>query len=497
MLSSLTRRAARSYATLKPAPFGQPRPESHPHLLKEGEMTGGIQSAEYAARRARLVDALPDDSIVVAAAAPINYRYRQNSNFWYLTGWAEHNAAIIIQKSASSSRGYKLSAFVAPKDENEELWDGARTGLDAAAGLLGADEVYDYKRFVPELQRVLNTSAAVTYVESEGNRTTSAGVPHYVQRTRDPDPWLLEFFTSPRTPRRRDLKRELAKLRTVKSPAEQEVMRAAAEITARAHTKTMCYAKPGLGEAQLEAHFAYLCARDGAQRPAYVPVVASGANALAIHYVANNALLESGEMVLMDAGCEYNGYASDLSASSVVCRVLCYYHSEPSYFPARTFPVNGTFTSPQADLYAAVLSVQKASIPLCTADAGYNAHDLYFHACRLLHAELTRLGFDLKEREVERVLCPHGVSHSVGIDLHEPHFDSSEKLKEGMVITVEPGVYIPPLPRYPKHFYGLGIRIEDEVLVQKDHSVVLTSSAPKEIVDVEGACQDVLRLGAM
>ncbi|KZV79651.1 Creatinase/aminopeptidase [Exidia glandulosa HHB12029] len=484
MLSSLTRRAARSYATLKPAPFGQPRLESHPHLLKEGEMTGGIQSAEYAARRARLVDALPDDSIVVAAAAPIKYmtenifyRYRQNSNFWYLTGWAEHDAAIIIQKSASSSRGYKLSAFVAPKDENEELWDGARTGLDAAADFLGADEVYDYKRFVPELQRVLNTSAAVTYVESEGNRTTNAGVPHYVQRARDPDPWLLEFFTSPRTPRRRDLKRELAKLRVVKSPAEQEVMRAAADITARAHTKTMCYVQPGLGEAQLEAHFAYLCARDGAQRPAYVPVVASGsANALAIHYVANNALLESGEMVLMDAGCEYNGYASDLT---------------------RTFPVNGTFTSPQADLYAAVLSVQKACIPLCTADAGYNAHDLYFHACRLLHAELTRLGFDLKEREVERVLCPHGVSHSVGIDLHEPHFDSSEKLKEGMVITVEPGVYVPPLPQYPKHFHGLGIRIEDEVLVRKDHSVVLTLSAPKEIVDVEGACQDVLGLGAM
>ncbi|EJD54152.1 Creatinase/aminopeptidase [Auricularia subglabra TFB-10046 SS5] len=471
--------AARCYATVKPAPFGQPRPETHPHLLKPGEITPGIQAAEYEARRTRLMDALPSNSVVVAVAAPVkymsgsamadtpcSYRYRQDSNLFYLTGWQEPSAAVVMRKS-SAGRGYELTAFVQPRDPQEELWEGARTGLDAAVSILNADQVFEYDRFLDHFHSLVKDDHVV-FVDSD-----LRDVPHWV-KGRNVDSSLSEFFGSRK--KRRSLRAELGRYRAIKSPAEQAIMRQAADITADAHTKTMCYTKAGLTEAQLEAHFTYVTARAGSQRLAYVPVVASGANGLAIHYVANTAQVEDGELVLMDAGCEYNGYASDLS---------------------RTWPVSGTFTSPQRDLYAAVLSVQKAMINLCTEASGMTSHDLQFHCCQLLSAELARLGFNLRDRDLERIIFPHAVSHSVGVDLHEPNFDAAMKLQAGMVITIEPGIYVPPHSCFPSHFHNQAIRIEDEILVQETNATVLTASAPKELVDVEAACQDFLHLGSL
>jgi len=249
-------------------------------------------------------------------------------------------------------------------------------------------------------------------------------------------------------------------------------MKASAEISARAHAKTMRFAQPGLSEANLHAHFEYICARGGAQRPAYVPVVASGENALIIHYTRNDHLLRDGELVLMDAGGEYNGYASDIS---------------------RTFPVNGTFTAPQRDLYAALLTTQKALVKECAVTRGHSLDSLHRHSVDLLRAELTRVGLPCPGPVLERVLYPHYLTHPIGIDLHESGtVERSAPLKEGMVITIEPGVYVPADPQFPKHFHGLGMRIEDEVLVGTEHPVVLSASAPKEIEDVEGACQGAL-----
>ncbi|OBZ71886.1 Intermediate cleaving peptidase 55 [Grifola frondosa] len=252
-------------------------------------------------------------------------------------------------------------------------------------------------------------------------------------------------------------------------------MRAAADISARAHTKTMCFAQPDISEHVLAAHFEYLCAREGSQRPAYVPVIASGANALIIHYTANNQLVRDGEMVLIDAACEYNGYASDIT---------------------RTFPASGSFTSAQAELYGAVLAAQKHLVGLCSVSTGHSLAQLHRLSCDALGAELTRIGFELPlGAGTLDTLYPHFVGHPVGIDLHESsHFDRNEPLKAGMVITIEPGVYVPPLPQFPKHFHNMGIRIEDEVLVGEDHPVVLSVNAPKEIADIEGACQGMLGL---
>jgi len=221
-------------------------------------------------------------------------------------------------------------------------------------------------------------------------------------------------------------------------------------------------------------HFEYLCSLSGSQRLAYVPVVASGPNALIIHYTSNNQVIQDGEMILMDAGCEYNGYASDIT---------------------RTYPASGTFTEPQKELYTAVLSAQKALIGLCTESAQLNLHDLHRKSCELLKQELNQIGFKLQTGDLERVLYPHFLSHPIGIDLHESsNFNRGEYLKSGMIITVEPGIYVPPTANFPKHFHNMGIRIEDEVLIGPKHPVILSVSAPKEVVDIEGACQGVLGL---
>jgi len=280
---------------------------------------------------------------------------------------------------------------------------------------------------------------------------------------------LLDSFSSSK---RKPLAPEVGRLRAIKREAEQRVMHAAADISARAHAKTMRFTEPNMSEHTIAAHFEYLCAREGSQRPAYVPVVASGANALTIHYTANDQLVQGGELVLVDAGCEYNGYASDIT---------------------RTYPANGKFSPAQAELYSAVLDAQKELVSLCSASAGYSLAQLHRASCDLLRKELERIGLPCTNGGSLSELYPHYLGHPVGIDLHESsHFERNESLKAGMVITIEPGIYVPPSTSYPTHFHNIGIRIEDEVLVGEEHPVVLSANAPKEIADVEGACQGLL-----
>jgi len=285
----------------------------------------------------------------------------------------------------------------------------------------------------------------------------------------------------------RDLKREVARFRSVKSLSEQALLKKAADVSGLAHTKTMRFAnmREALPEASLAAHFEYICMLEGAQRMAYVPVVASGANALVIHYTSNDNLVQNGDLVLVDAGCELNGYASDIT---------------------RTYPTSptGRFTTPQAELYSAVLATLKHCTSLCTESSRLSLYDLHTESCRVLARELNKLGFGLREggmpggagnTEIEKELYPHFLSHPVGIDLHEANGNRSSTLQSGMVITVEPGIYVPASPKFPPQYHNIGIRIEDEVLVQKDHPIVLSANAPKELADVEAACQGLLGTG--
>ncbi|TFK64905.1 peptidase M24 [Pluteus cervinus] len=490
----LCRRRAlhRSYATealsidstSKPSSFGQPLFQSHPHLLQPDELTPGIPSEDYELRRKRLMDSLPSGSAVVSVAAPMKflsgnifYKYRQASDFWYLTGFEEPDSAVILEKT-SCSKGYKMILFSAGKNSEKEKWEGAKTGFLQAGTIFRADDALPIDSFATYLKSVTSNCSTI-FVDlppthtRRGPRGTTKSIMKYLSAhsSRSDHDAVIDALSSSK---RKPLAPEVGRLRTIKSIAERDVMRAAADISGRAHAKTMRFTRPGLSEAALAAHFEYLCSLSGAQRLAYVPVVASGPNALIIHYTSNNQVIREGEIVLIDAGCEYNGYASDIT---------------------RSYPATGKFTEPQRDLYSAVLTTQKALIQLCHESAGLSLYELHRKSCELLRVELLQIGFSLYSGDLERILYPHFLSHPIGIDLHEStHFDRTSSLKEGMVITIEPGIYVPPTPNFPRHFHNIGIRIEDEVLVGKTNPVVLSVTAPKEIADVEGACQGLLGL---
>ncbi|EUC56269.1 Xaa-pro aminopeptidase [Rhizoctonia solani AG-3 Rhs1AP] len=438
------------------------------------------------------MDSLPVGSVVLCTSAELKYmsssiyKFRQSSNFWYLTGIEEQDAAVMLQK-ISDGKGYKMYLCVKEKDPYDELWHGARTGVEESASIFGADEGFSITVLHKVLDLVLKDA-----------KHFYADIPTHITPSRTPQPsqnGLLSFLNLTRSStaevtmtsilekhKPRSLHKEVMKLRKIKSPAERLVMRKAADVSGTSHAKatgeqTMRFASFAETEAQLAAHFEYTCALQGAQRPAYVPVVASGKNALAIHYTNNDCRLMEGELVLLDAGCELNGYASDIT---------------------RTFPVGpaGQFTSPQRELYAAILEVQKHLIALCTEESKESLNSLHNQSVDLLKKSLRRVGFDLGmgDKLIDR-LYPHYLTHPIGIDLHEGNSERHQYLMEGQVITIEPGVYVPADPIFPKWFHNIGIRIEDQVLVEQTDPVILSVNAPKEIVDVEATCQGVLGVG--
>ncbi|POY74093.1 hypothetical protein BMF94_2905 [Rhodotorula taiwanensis] len=472
--------------------YGQPLPSTHPHLLQPGELTPCISANEYHERRQRLVDSLEDGAVAIIAGGQVQYmtqnifyRFRQQSNMWYLTGFEEPDSAVVLEKN-SSSKGYKMTLFCKPKEPYDELWNGARTGLDGARAIFGADEACDSAHFGWRIKNLLTSNShGPVYIDLPSHATSTFSR----TRPRSPSRSFLQYLSSAgsaskqideaddvtKALQKRDVRSAAAKverLRLFKSEAEVKAMRRAADISADAHSKVMRYAQPGQLESQLVAHFEYHTSLRGATRPAYVPVCSSGAQALTIHYVENNRPIKQGEMVLIDAGCEWGGYASDIT---------------------RTFPVSGAFTTAQKHLYEAVLRVEKACIKRCTERANLTLEELHRLSVDLSRTELTDLGFNLRAGDLERILYPHFLSHPLGIDLHDTRtFGRDEKIKAGMVITIEPGLYVPPLAQFPKEFHNQVVRIEDEVLVREEDSVILSVDAPKEVADVEARCQGLL-----
>ncbi|GAA5821204.1 hypothetical protein JCM10212_006773 [Sporobolomyces blumeae] len=495
--------------SLPPKLYGQPLPSTHPHLLESGQLTPGISAREYEERRRRLVERLEDGSTVVIAGGKLKYmsqnifyKFRQRSNLWYLTGWEEPDSVLVLQKT-SDAKGYKMTMFVRPKDAYDESWNGPRSGQDGACQVFGADDACDIAWFSRRLEDLLNASTGPVYIDlphvsaaslsQRRSRTSSAQA-----SVSSPVKSLFDFFSLPapnpkddidgviKALRKKDVRsaaKEVERLRLIKSPAEIAVMKRAADISSKAHSDVMAFCARSLNdprslpvpltEHSLVSNFEYTTSLRGSPRPAYVPVCAAGTNALTIHYVANNQPVRKGDLVMLDAGCEYGGYASDIT---------------------RTFPASGKFTSAQSDLYAAVLSVHRTLLTLCatTSPSSLTLESLHRESVDLTKRELDRLGFErLRGGELERVLYPHFVSHPIGIDLHDTMgFGRDERLEPGMVITIEPGLYVPPQSNFPKAFHDLAVRIEDEVVLgeTEGESSVLSANAPKEVVDVEATC---------
>lgn len=443
--------------------FGQPLHETHPHLVKPGDLTPGISALEYHHRRANLARKLPKNSIAVLVAADTKYRsgavfyeYHQEPNFYYLTGFNEPEAVAVIEKGTSEVE-YTFHLYVRPKDEKAELWDGARSGVQAAQDVFNADEAGDINNVSSFLPDIIQSAKHVYTDIGAGSKKNA--FQRFLQGGDMKVDGLAKLLQKAAVKPLRPLMNEL---RVTKSEAELDCMRLAGAVSGAVFTEAM--RNEYRTEKQLWTDLTYGFKSQGLDNDAYVPVVAGGKNALSIHYVRNDDRLHQDEMVLVDAGGEYGGYITDIT---------------------RTWPLNGKFSDPQRDLYNAILKVQQSCVSLCREDADMTLDKLHRVTEDHLRSGLKDLGFDLDNNGLD-LLFPHHVGHYIGLDVHDaPGYPRTDRLKENQCITIEPGVYVPNDERWPAHFRGLGIRIEDSVRIGKEKVEVLTETAAKTVGEIE------------
>jgi Xaa-Pro aminopeptidase len=421
----------------------------------------------FSDRRAQLIAQL-GDGVAIIPTAPERVRnrdshhpYRFDSYFWYLSGFPEPEAVIVLV----GGKEPKSMLFCREKNEDKEVWDGFRYGPEAARDAFGFDETHciaDLEQKLPEL--IANRNALWHSLGHDAEWDTKIAAALNAVRT--------QSRTGKRAPREiRDLRGLLDNMRLSKDPHEIAIMRRAADIASAGHACAMRACTPGMAEYELEAELSYQFRKRGADGHAYSPIVAGGANACILHYVENNKLLADHTLVLIDAGCELDGYASDIT---------------------RTFPVGGRFSPVQRDVYEIVLAAQQAAIAAVKPSAPFMAyHDaaLRVLAQGLVDLKLLTGSVDgIIESEAYKPYYMHRTGHWLGLDVHDAgEYKSGEDwvaLSPGMTLTVEPGLYIRPGANVPKHLHGIGIRIEDDVFVTADGCDVYTT-APKTIADIE------------
>lgn len=424
---------------------------------------------EFKARRRQLISAMGEGIAIVPTSPELirnrdsHYSYRFDSYFYYLTGFKEPEALLVLIAGEES----KSILFCRDKDVEREIWDGFRYGADAAKREFGFDETYSFNMLDELMPKLLVNQAKLFY-----SLGADAGWDKRVTT------WLNQVKAQTRTgvsaPESISDVRKLAdEMRLYKSAYELELMRQSAQIAARAHARAMRFVRAGQMEYEVEAEFLHEFYRSGAQAPAYTSIVAGGANACTLHYNANNCRLSDGDLLLIDAGCELDGYASDIT---------------------RTFPVNGRFSAAQKDIYELVLAAQVAAISKVSPENHWNtAHEAALDVLvqGLIDMKLCHGSKDeVLESGAYRQFYMHRTGHWLGLDVHDAgeYKDKSgdwRKLEPGMTLTVEPGCYIRPADNVPEHFWNIGIRIEDDVLVTNDACEVLTLGAPKAVADIE------------
>lgn len=395
----------------------------------------------------------------------VEYNFRQDSDFFYLTGFDEANAVAVF---APHHEEHQFILFVQPKDPEKETWHGYRVGVDAAKEYYGADEAYPIAELDEHLPKYLEQADRIYYRLGRDRDFTQTLLTHWQRLIasygkRGTGPTAIE-----------DVGFTLHGMRMVKSEAELELMRRAIAISVEAHTAAREMAQPGRYEYEIQSEMEYIFRKNGAQGPAYPSIVASGANACILHYTTNNRQMQAGELLLIDAGAAYDYYNADIT---------------------RTFPVGERFTEEQQILYDLVLAAQQAAIAQVQPGNPYNAfHDA---AVRVLTEGLVGLGLlvgevdKLIEEEKYKPFYMHRTGHWLGLDVHDAGFykigkETWQPLQAGSVVTVEPGLYIGPdiklaedQPEVPARWRGIGIRIEDDVLVTDSGHEVLTAAVPK------------------
>lgn len=433
------------------------------------------------------MQAVGDDAAVLVPAASVRlrnndtaYRFRQSSDFLYLTDFDEPDALLVL---APGREAGEQILFCRDHDERAERYDGARLGPERAAQMLQLDDAFpigDVDEIAPNLLEGRSRIYFCVGAEPEFDRRVMDWVNEIRSRVGAGALPPSEFV---------DLGHLLHDMRLVKSRAELRQMREAARISAAAHRRAMERVHPGMREAMLDAELLYAFREGGAFDPAYESIVAGGERACTMHYVRNDGVLEAGELVLIDAGCEYGCYAADIT---------------------RTFPVSGTFSPEQRRIYEIVLAAQEAAIAAVAPGVDFDAP--HRAAARVLTEGLVSLGVlegdvdALLEADASRPWTVHRTSHWLGLDVHDVgdyrFGDAWRDLAPGMVLTIEPGLYFPSAePGVPRAFAGIGIRIEDDVLVTDDGCEVLTGDVPKAPDEIEALMADargqgVLALGA-
>jgi len=435
--------------------IGQPHPQTHPHLMKENEITPGVTFEEYRRRRKdfwnllcliadmkkvkkeRMVALIPS-SPELFMSFDIPYTFRQDTNMNYLTGYQEPESLLVMEND-------KNTMFVRERDPSKELWNGPRSGTKGVMNVFGIDKAFPLSNLQQNIRSILTDSSLVFY-----ERNINPEITKMIEST------INVPFISPT--------QVLSTLRLKKSPAEIQLMRQSCEIAAKSMIEVMKITKPGISEHLLGSKMEYECKIRGAQRLSYPCVVAGGVNANTLHYITNDMILRNGDLVLMDAGCEYNGYSSDIT---------------------RTFPINGRYTKEQREIYNIVLNANKKCIKMCKPGKGISIRKIHQLSVQLMEEDLINIGLVNKHVSLSK-LFPHSIGHWLGMDVHDVNdISTSESIEDGMILTIEPGLYIPDEPEIPEKYRGIGIRIEDDILVTKDEPEVLTRFVPKEPEEIE------------
>jgi Xaa-Pro aminopeptidase len=428
-----------------------------------------LEPLEFKKRRDSLLAKMGEGIAIVPTAPEVirnrdsHYPYRFDSYFYYLTGFKEPESVLVLIAGSSP----KTILFCRDKDMEREIWDGFRYGPPAAKNEFGFDEAYSIGQLDDMLPKLMGNQTKLFYslgASGEWDMKVTG--------------WLNQVKEMARTGVSApesivDVRHLIDVQRLIKTPYEIDLMRKSAQIAAGAHNRAMRFAKPNLNEYEVEAEFLHEFYRNGAQAPAYTSIVAGGANACTLHYNANNCVLNDGDLLLIDAGCELDGYASDIT---------------------RTFPVNGQFSAAQKDLYELVLAAQLAAIEVAKPNNHWNApHEaaldilvqglIDFKLCKGSKAEVLESGS-------YRQFYMHRTGHWLGLDVHDAGEYKDKQgnwamLEAGHTLTVEPGCYVRPADNVPEHFWNIGIRIEDDVLITQTGNEVLTKDAIKTVADIE------------
>ncbi len=427
-----------------------------------------LNPAMYASRRSRLINQMQRGIAVIPTAPEVlrngdaHYAYRYDSHFHYLTGFDEPEAVLVLVAGATP----QSILFCREKDIEREIWDGFRHGPDGAKEKFGFDAAFPIAQLDDKLTELMGNQPALFHPLGK----QAAWDDRILALRARVQAQVRSGITAPNEIH--DVRTLLDEMRLIKDSDELATLRRAAAISTAAHIRAMRATRPGKMEYEIEAALLHEFRNSGAQAPAYTSIVAGGANACVLHYINNNAQLHDGDLLLIDAACELDGYATDIT---------------------RTFPVNGKFSAAQKDVYEMVLAAQAAAIAAARPGAHWNEpHD---DAVRVLAQGL----IDLKlcsgsvdavlESESYKRFYMHRTGHWLGMDVHDVGAYKLEgnwrPLQPGMVLTVEPGCYIRPADDVPQAFWNIGIRIEDDVVITMQGCEVLTEAAPKTVAAIE------------